>query len=172
MKRILTSLIMATLFITQTFAQVAEILMVDEEPPTTIIVEKLNGLKLSCAIDKLGKLSFVRDSVFLVDINGVIIGAESQRQTHKIAFVGNKTTDIVATSATENIQVYPNPTSNYLVVTGVEPATIIRIYTIDGQLLQTATASEQEITLPVSQFPQGQYLLQVKTDIFKIIKHD
>ena len=67
---------------------------------------------------------------------------------------------------------YPNPTSNYLVVTGVEPATIIRIYTIDGQLLQTATASEQEITLPVSQFPQGQYLLQVKTDIFKIIKHD
>ena len=68
--------------------------------------------------------------------------------------------------------IYPNPTTNIisLVSNNLEADTPIRLYSIDGKLLQSEIWVGNKITFDLINNKTGVYLLQVKDRIFKIIK--
>ena len=63
------------------------------------------------------------------------------------------------------VKVYPNPTQDVLYVKGTEN-TILRVYDMQGQLLQTAEGDR----LTVSSLSTGTYLLQIGTQVVRFIK--
>ena len=141
-----------------------------QEPQPSIIIERLAGQDLTCAIAQVGKLVFANDSVYLVAHDGNMLGKEAKAKIRKIIF-GNAA---IPTDALEvsmgNIRFYPNPTSDRLTISGLEAGYAIRIYANDGKLIEATTADSNTATLPVSHLAQGTYLLQINTSIIKFIK--
>lgn len=142
------------------------------EPVPTIILERLAGQDITFAIAQIGKLTFANDSVYLVAYDGDILGKEAQTKTRKIAFgnVENLPTAAPEVLSVGEIRVYPNPTTDYLIVNGLETGNTIRIYANDGKLLEMTTAEDNTAVMPVSHLAQGTYLLQINTTIVKFIK--
>lgn len=141
----------------------------DHEEPS-VIIKRLTGTDLNYALAQVGKITFANDSIYLVAHNGQLLGKEAQGKTHKILFDDSSIETTTPEISGIDIRVYPNPTSDKLVVSGVESGTVIRIYANDGKLLDATTADSQTAILPVSHLAQGSYLLQINTTIVKFIK--
>lgn len=74
----------------------------------------------------------------------------------------------IATSST--IKLFPNPTKNQLTIeTQNNQQTILNLYSIQGQLLQTKSFNKQT-NLDVEQYPKGVYLLKFEQGKEQIIK--
>ena len=69
---------------------------------------------------------------------------------------------------TENarVYVYPNPVASTLYVNGVPDETLLKVYNLSGQCVQTDTGN----SIWVQNLPQGTYLLQINNQIVKFIK--
>lgn len=135
-----------------------------DQSGSSITIERLSGKDLTFALAQVGKLTFANDSVYLMDREGVILGKEAQNQTQKIV-------PLAASEVPDNLlRVYPNPTADHLIVSGLEDGATLRVYTRDGKLLETATAQGNTATLQVSHLSQGTYLLQINTTVVKFIK--
>lgn len=155
--------------LTMALLPVASMAQTSGEKQPALILEHLSGNDWVYALSQVGKLTFANDSVYLVAHDGMVLGREAQAQIRKIAFADAEL------SATKDIQiadirVYPNPATDYMVVSGLEKETVVRIYSADGKLLSATTAEQGKALLPVSHLAAGQYLLQVKTQIVKFIK--
>lgn len=59
-----------------------------------------------------------------------------------------------------NAQVYPNPTSDFIKIKGVENILKIRIFDMNGKMVLESQSSEAD----VRKLPVGQYILNVHTD--------
>ncbi|HPH73202.1 MAG TPA: T9SS type A sorting domain-containing protein, partial [Paludibacteraceae bacterium] len=68
------------------------------------------------------------------------------------------------------LQIYPNPTMDALYVTGTNVGETVRVFTLNGRLVLSGTASDTVLQLPVSGLEAGVYLLQIDTQISKFIK--
>ncbi len=69
-----------------------------------------------------------------------------------------------------NIKVYPNPTSNNLIIEFPLEA-IIEITNIQGQLVKTIAATGNKTNIDVSALPSGVYVVQVKSEkVYKVGK--
>lgn len=74
----------------------------------------------------------------------------------------------IATSSTINL--FPNPTKDYLSIeTGLNEQTVLRLYSLQGQLLQTKSFNRQT-NLNVEQYPKGIYLLKFENKNEQIVK--
>lgn len=141
-----------------------------DQSGSSITIERLSGKDLTFALAQVGKLTFANDSVYLMDREGVVLGKEAQNQTQKIVF-GESKIPLAASEVPDNLlRVYPNPTADHLIVSGLEDGATLRVYTRDGKLLETATAQGNTATLQVSHLSQGTYLLQINTTVVKFIK--
>ncbi|MDR2774157.1 MAG: T9SS type A sorting domain-containing protein [Tannerella sp.] len=74
-----------------------------------------------------------------------------------------------------NILVYPNPLQNLLHVKNIRTANCVRVVNMKGQVVYSQTLNGQdEITIPVYGYQQGNYILQISTleenFSFKLIK--
>ena len=136
-----------------------------------IKVEKLNGQEYSQAFALVGRLEFTNDSMYLVSTEGQILGRELRTDVHKIVF-GNDTTSLAIPSVEmdSKIQIYPNPVQQSLIIKGVQKNETIRIFTLNGMVMTTAKVYDELTSIDVSNLPVGQYLLQVNTQIMKLIK--
>ena len=81
----------------------------------------------------------------------------------------NQPTDLT-NAATTTLHIYPNPTTDMFHITGLAKGSILRLYTMSGNEVMTATATEDAIILPVEALPAGQYVLIVNNQFFKLIK--
>ena len=68
------------------------------------------------------------------------------------------------------IAVYPNPTSSLLYLEGLNQGEMIRVFSLDGQLLMSQMAGAVNTSLDLSALQTGVYLLQINTEFVKIIK--
>lgn len=99
-----------------------------------------------------------------------------------IAKLSNSSTGTDEVSFDENITVYPNPTSNVvtLLINSEIKNVVIKVYAITGQQVFSKTESKPQSyiseQIDFSNFTNGIYLLQIKTDkkiiTKKIIKHE
>ncbi|MEQ3661904.1 MAG: endonuclease, partial [Flavobacterium sp.] len=67
-----------------------------------------------------------------------------------------------------NILVYPNPTIDYVILSGINGAATAEIYTISGQKIKEVTF-ENEIRIPL-ELQSGMYLIKISNDISNTIK--
>lgn len=79
---------------------------------------------------------------------------------HSLAF-GSATTGIDEQygQISKNIVLYPNPTKNYITLTGAEASNIIKIFTITGKEVMSITATGKTENIDISPLPAGTYLL-------------
>ena len=71
-----------------------------------------------------------------------------------------------------HINIYPNPTTNIVKLESdnLEADTPIRLYSIDGKLLQSSVWTGNTLSFDLMSQNSGVYILQVKDRTFKIIK--
>lgn len=61
------------------------------------------------------------------------------------------------------IAVYPNPTSSAIHLTGLQKDNIIQVVNISGQLMMEIQSNESHLTLDVTGYQQGMYIVQVNS---------
>lgn len=78
-------------------------------------------------------------------------------------------------TAIESIQedryhIYPNPTADYLYITGTTPLDVINLYTLEGdQLLRIVSDGDRSIRLDITNIPDGVYYLQIAQHTYPIV---
>ncbi len=63
------------------------------------------------------------------------------------------------------LKVYPNPSSGLTMVSGLEGGTLVQVYDVLGQLVQSVSTREEKIELDLSRQPQGTYLVRVSNGL-------
>jgi len=82
-----------------------------------------------------------------------------------IARYGDLATGVSANNnkAQNGIQVYPNPTTDNLIIETPEIATIV-ILNIEGQIIKTITTAEKQTSIDVADLSSGVYIIKAKTE--------
>lgn len=60
-----------------------------------------------------------------------------------------------------SIQIYPNPATSYLVVSGLEGTETIKMYNVAGKLVKEINAQTGEVELPIGDLPAGVYQISI-----------
>lgn len=128
-----------------------------------------SGKEMKTDLAAIGKLEFSSDSVFLISLDGTQLGAEAKGKLQHIRFARKSASDIDTTEET-GISIYPNPATSTLTISGVAHNTTARIYTTNGQFLQAVALFEGSNTLSVESLSTGTYLLQINTDVVRLLK--
>jgi len=69
--------------------------------------------------------------------------------------------DAITSVKSLEVNVYPNPASNYIVVENAENTTV-SIYTVVGNLVKTVQSTESELTIDLSNLTRGTYLISIQ----------
>jgi hypothetical protein len=69
--------------------------------------------------------------------------------------------DAIASVKKLDVNVYPNPASNYIVVENAESATV-SIYNVVGRLVKTVQSTDSELTIDLSNLTRGTYLINIQ----------
>ncbi|MGD0710661.1 MAG: choice-of-anchor tandem repeat GloVer-containing protein [Bacteroidales bacterium] len=110
--------------------------------------------------------SLISDGTFLYGMTK-IGGANADGVVFKLAIQGAGIKEI---NENNSIVVYPNPTSNTLIIESPQKA-VIEITNIQGQLIKVIPTNAIKTNINVSSFPSGVYIVQVKSDkVYKVGK--
>lgn len=60
----------------------------------------------------------------------------------------------------ETLTFFPNPVQSFVSISGLKQKGVLQLYNADGKLLQMQTVSAQSVTIDMSNYPKGIYLLQ------------
>ena len=135
---------------------------------THLRVEMLTGSEQTSSLAQIGKIVLGENDVLLYDKSGAQIGSTPFSQLGKIVFCddGSALTEVTAPS----IQVFYDANQESLYVRGIEGMQTVRVFSVSGQLLQSANATNGEAIMHVGDLTTGAYLLQVGAQVVKIIK--
>lgn len=134
---------------------------------THLVLQPLSGQDCYYAISQIGHIAFQNGDLFLYDKSGTELGHTPLDEIGKIIFAekGDNLSEHHASCL-----VYPNPTNSELIIHGVEGGRTIRIYSLQGILINTVPTQTDETVINVSSLPDGTYLLQIGAEIVKFIK--
>ena len=62
------------------------------------------------------------------------------------------------------VKIYPNPTSDKTIISGLAGSNTICVYNMMGQLLSSETIKEENVMLDFAKQPQGTYLIKINND--------
>jgi len=62
------------------------------------------------------------------------------------------------------IRVYPNPANEFIQVKGLEVGQRIELYSVSGALMMSQVASQQDMTIRLTDYANGLYILQIHTN--------
>ncbi|MGB0430586.1 MAG: glycosyl hydrolase [Bacteroidia bacterium] len=92
---------------------------------------------------------------------------------------GNKDTYTIGTCQTATssfdlneteVKIYPNPFSDALIIETPETNTVINVYSISGELIQSVNSTSQKTQLNTNTFAKGVYLIEVENQVFRVVK--
>ena len=130
-----------------------------------LVVEHRSGADLLQDVAIIGKWIYVGEDLQLLDKQGNVLATEPLANIKKITFALSGTQTATENVQTNAILVYPNPTHDVLIITGINTQTL-RVYDLQGRLLQTEIGTQ----INVSNLAVGTYLLQIGTQIVRFIK--
>lgn len=128
-----------------------------------------SGKEVKSDLATIGKLVFTPDSVFFVSYEDERLGQEARGKIQHIRFA-DKTNSALHTADETGVSIYPNPADNMLTINGVEHPTTVRIYSTNGALQIMENISSNNNTLSVASLSKGIYLLQINTEVIRMIK--
>ena len=135
---------------------------------TDLVLLKTDGTQQLQDIATIGKWVYVGEDLQLLSHDGVVLAQEPAMNIRKITFAESSDPD--TPTSMENIQstsivVYPNPSQDVLIVSGIE-AQALRVFDLQGRLVK----AENGTRVHVSDLTEGTYLLQVGTQVVRFIK--
>ena len=135
---------------------------------TNLVLLKTDGTQQLLDIATIGKWVYVGDDLQLLSHDGVVLAQEPALNIRKITFAESSGTN--TPTSMENIQltsvvIYPNPSQDMLIVSGIEAQTL-RVFDMQGRLLKAENGTQ----VHVSDLAEGTYLLQVGTQVVRFIK--
>ena len=137
---------------------------------TALTIIPLSGADKQHAISLIGQIRFAGDVMYLFDAADSELGHTPLAEINKIVFRELEGSTTAFDNVKAGVQVFPNPTHDYLMVKGLESDQSARVFSLDGQLISTTPASNSETKINVSDLQQGSYLLQIGAEIVKFIK--
>jgi len=137
---------------------------------TALIVEPLSGADKQFAVSLIGQIRFADNFMYLFKSSGEELGHTPIAEIGKIVFREMPDEPTSMNNVSANIQVFPNPTSDYLLIKGLEANQTARVFSLDGKLMSTSQTTDSETKIDVSNLQQGNYLLQIGAEIVKFIK--
>lgn len=142
------------------------------EALTTLRIELLYGGEMEHVLATIGKITFNVEAkeMCLSNKKGVEMGCTSLHMIGKIVFTSDGAPTDLAAAESGTIQIFPNPTQDMLCVHGIEGEQMVRIFDMQGRLMQSASALEGEAQLQVGSLPAGTYLLQLGAQVVRFIK--
>lgn len=147
------------------------LLAVGASAATHLKVEPLTGVEQQFAVSQIGKITFTEGVMYLFDKSGEQLGSTPVNQVGKIFFgEGQNNPTSLDEAAVATVQVFPNPTQEMLVVRGLQGTQTVRIYNLQGQLMQSAVINDGEANLHVGGLQNGTYLLQAGAEVVKFLK--
>lgn len=133
---------------------------------TILTVEYLDGKTAQKELAKVSKIVFDGNenvSLNLNDGNSKNLGNVSNMQ--KIVFAEGDLSSLTQSNAV-SVKIYPNPTSESIIVEGVEDGQQVKIYSISGKLAQVSNES----IINVGSLANGEYIVVVGQTVAKLIK--
>lgn len=145
-------------FVFSSFASYAE---------NTLSVIKFDNTKQEEVLSIVGKLTFSNEKMYLYSKENKVLAESPLSEVKKIVFTGSlsDSKDVDKNA----IRVYPNPTQDQIFIDGLNKGEQVRVFSIDGSVIQTVSAEEQT-KIDVSSLAKGTYLLQIGTNVVKFIK--
>lgn len=105
-------------------------------------------------------------SLEIYDEQGQVVSSGPVTSRIKITFDGSAEEGLNdAVSAETAISFYPNPAKDYIHIVGSKVPVFAKLYNINGLLI----LSTQDTNINVSGLQEGQYVLQVGTQCFKVL---
>ena len=132
---------------------------------TQLIITPRSGADMAQDIAVIGKWVFVDNNLQLLDKAGTILATEPIANIRKITFGEGTTTDVEHIQNAD-IRIYPNPTQDILIISGIE-AQPLRVYDLQGKVV----LQEHGTQVQVSNLTNGTYLLQIGTQVVRFIKN-
>ena len=140
---------------------------------SSLVVKPLNGKECVLTLSKVGVLTYSNDSLYLYDQTNALIFGDLRSNVQHIRFANeqNSTSNIEDIQGNEDsqIKIFPNPTQNILYVENAS-TDILRLYSMDGNLLQSTQIQHGNTQINVEHLPTGNYLLLCGKQAFQIIK--
>lgn len=132
-------------------------------------VEPLTGDNLTSSLAQIGKIVLGENDVLLYDKSGAQIGSTPFSQFEKIVFYESDPTAIDEVTI-PSVQVFYDAAQESLFVRGIEGKQTVRVFSVNGQLLQSTDATNGEAVMHIGGLQNGAYLLQVGAQVVKFVK--
>lgn len=134
---------------------------------TEIWMMKTNtGVKISMKEVKYLLTADNKKDFSIIDTQGNCVNGVSS-----ISFIKTESTDIISANQEEkNINLYPNPVSSTLTISGIKSGQRIYVLSASGAELINLNSEEGTTTINVSSLVQGVYLLRIGNTTTKFIK--
>lgn len=130
----------------------------------TLHVEQLNASDFELAVYRIGKMVFQNEMIIFYDRQGNVLEEVSLGSMKAMKFT-EKEEGLFQVNDPRYV-VYPNPTSSIVMIKGLDEPTMLRLFSVQGNLIK----SEHGTQMHIDEVPTGHYFLQFKTNIVKIIK--
>ena len=134
-----------------------------------IRIQSLSGQEQNVALQNIGKITFARDTMFLLSADGSVLGQTAVADIGKITF-GDAVGDAVQNLSSPSLRVYPNPAQNILYVQGLKDDEVVRVYSLQGVLITAVKAVEGSAQINVTDLSTGTWILQTGAQLLKFIK--
>ena len=138
---------------------------------TQLSMVSMFGQEWNHYITNIGKILFEEENLNLYDKNGDLLGSTPIKQIDKIVF--SEISDISSSLnevRSSTLYVHYNATEESVVVQGLSENQVTRIYSLQGNLLQSQIAGNYDVHLYVGNLVNGIYLIQVGAQVVKFIK--
>ena len=134
-----------------------------------VTVTPMSSSEVAYFMSNLSKIGIYHDEksyMVFYDKQGVIIANNEITAPSRIT-LDSQTESAVDDVDNDNtdISFYPNPSTDFIHITGLQNPTLAKIYNLNGQLL----LSTMDSSLNVSSLTAGSYVLQVGSHCFKVI---
>ena len=137
-------------------------------------IEYLNGEEYKTTISSIARweIDGANEKFRLVALDGTLLAERNLYDDIRriVIFDDNEGSIVNTEDNLLSISVFPNPTQEMLYVDGINVGETIRIFSLDGQMLLSATSNNDTLSLSVASLTNGVYLLQIGTEIVKFIK--
>ncbi len=138
----------------------------------SITIEYLSAQEQKYELDKLGYFELVGNEMIVKDKDGRVLHKTQIGDVRKVVLVDTLVEVKTGVKGIVDVSmvVYPNPSMDELFIEGIHVGDVLRVYTMDGVLVNVQEVEDEVTLIDVREFAVGSYLIQSGDNIVKFIK--
>lgn len=139
----------------------------------SLVVQPLSGAQSVTALTKMGKVVYSGDYLIVYDNDGSVVYRALFSDVQHVRYsdeVGQEDpVEVEMVDESMSVVAYPNPTSDVLYVDNAD-GDCVRLYSVDGCLLEIVQLNDGSVSIDMSDYSAGTYVLVSGNRVFNVIK--